>query len=168
MMTLMLTGVPTATVHVHCVRYLKVLHSRVFYPIKTIRTKQNLVGSVSSLLHVPYIGNTIATVWKVGTQRLTTINSKVCDMMVDYFILSKPFMFMSMFIQVTGKQYVTNWATLKIWSELLKGIRIIRASWDVFHENFPRLRKCFLHNSRWSERAITLWASQFHISNTWK
>ena len=63
-----------------------------------------------------------------------------------------------MFMSVTSKPYVINWASLgQIWPQLLNGSRIIRAAWGVVHENFPTSRKWFPHNSQRCERAIILY-----------
>ena len=113
---------------------------------KTVRTKQNLVGSVSSLrafislqpityyplafidekhivlplygrLHLPHLELVYQyTMFKTEQSRrqqtvTMLINSKVCDMMVDSFILSK-MLISAMFMSVTSKLYITHWATL--------------------------------------------------------
>ena len=110
---------PTATVHVHCVGNLKVIHSRVFLSDKKLnRTQQNqfqvrmalfpcslsptilLLLLMRSTLYCHcvegYTCPSLELVNQYSTDKsrclqtvTTSINIKVCDMMVDYFILSK-------------------------------------------------------------------------------
>ena len=69
-------------------------------------------GQTSPYLQLVYQYTMFKTEQSRCRQKVTTsINSKVCDMMVDSFILPKMLMF-RLFLSVTSKPSVTNWATL--------------------------------------------------------
>ena len=60
-----------------------------------------------------------------------------------------------MFMRVTSKVHLTNCNSVsKIWPQLPNRSRIIRASWGVVQESFPKSRKCFPHNYQQCERTI--------------
>ena len=82
-------------------------------------------------------------------------------MVVDYFLLSKTFapvktfaLWSGMFIRVTNKQYVTNWAIPLSGHSCRKEVKSSESHEVSFTRTFQRRKNVFTHNYQRSERAI--------------
>ena len=88
-------------------------------------------GYTGPYLELVYQHTTFKTEQSRCQQTVTTsTNSKVCDMMVDYFILSK--------MRVTSNPYVTNWATLGAFMSL-----------GIMEKTFSRRAKVLVNDTSW-------------------